>query len=119
MSNPDLTNINDKGRMSDPVQEETAQSQLTEIEVLQWMLEVIKTLSYNVSRPMYVDWQTGRMKVQVESWSWASINLNANQTLATLTTLVTLSNLQGGITTTDQAYAINRMSWQQNVGSKL
>lgn len=35
MANPELTNINDKGRMSDPVQEETAQSQLTEIEVLQ------------------------------------------------------------------------------------
>lgn len=35
MSNPDLTNINDKGRMSDPVQEDTAQSQITEIEVLQ------------------------------------------------------------------------------------
>lgn len=115
-------NVNDKARMSDPVQEETAQEQITELQVLQWVTDLLKSLIYYVSRPMYVDWQSGRMKVQLESGTGASVNLNANQTLGTLTsltTLVTLSNLQWGITTTDQAYALNRMSWQSNVGYKL
>lgn len=112
-------NVNDKARMSDEASEETAREAVTELELLQQMLDTLKGVMYFLSRPMSVDWQTGRMKVQLESGTGASVNINANQTLATLTTLVTLSNLQWGITTTDEAYAINRVSWNANVGSKF
>lgn len=112
-------NVNDKARMSDEASEETVQAAVTELELLQQMLDTLKSVMYYLSRPMSVDWQTGRMKVQLESGTGASVNLNANQTLGTLTTLGTVSNLQWGITTTDEAYAMNRVSWNSNVGSKF
>lgn len=86
-------NVNDKARMSDEATEDTAREAVTELELLQGMLDTLKGIVYFLSRPMSVDWQTGRMKVQLESGTGASISINANQTLGAVTSVNQLSGL--------------------------
>ena len=54
------------------------------------MVELLKYIAQLLSRPMTLD-VNGRQRVVVEAGTGASVNLNAGQTLATLTTLSNLA----------------------------
>jgi hypothetical protein len=55
------------------------------------------------------------MKVQLESGTGASVNINANQTIGAVTSVNQLS----GLDAREEIYAMNRVSWNSNVGSKF
>lgn len=91
-------------------------SLLTEISDLVW---VMKSVAYGLTRWPQFEWNTWRMRVSLEWWTWWSININANQTVANVTTVWNVNTLWGTISTVDEAYVINRVSWSQNVWNRI
>jgi len=78
-------------------------------ETIKDLTVVLAQLNRNLTRPTWIEWTTGRMRAVVEASAAISI------WSGTITNLTTLS----GYTTTDQVWAINRVSFAQNVISNI
>lgn len=108
-------NINDKRRMTDPSTESWQIQEITLLDSLRELVDVLWRVAYNLLRSPTIN-ASGQQRISIEWWS---VWLAANQTLGTLTTLWSVNTLGWSISTIDQAYATNRVSWAQNVWNRI